>query len=147
MFFLSFCYVSYCVPVDHSVFCFVFPFYFSHPSYNRKYSCAPLLSAPQKAKKNNLTAAAVSAAAQLFLEKKKAASASALLPRDTLFSFPAGFCFQNRPRYARVAMACFHSPPAHALGAPRDGAAAPNPRWPLRPVGGGQCVCFFSSTR
>jgi hypothetical protein len=44
-------------------------------------------------------------------------------------------------RCARVTMACFHSPPTHALGAPRDRAAAPNPRWPLRPADGGQCVC------
>ena len=28
---------------------------------------------------------------------------------------------------------------------PRVGAAAPNPRRTRRPVGGGQCVCFFSS--
>ena len=107
------------------IFCFVLlSFYFSHPPHNRKYPCAPLLSAPQKAKKKvPCGGGSVSGGATSVSLKKKRRVHRPSFYETHSFGFLLDFVFQNCPRYARVTMACFHSPPAHALGACRDGAA------------------------
>ena len=86
----------------------------------------------------------VSGGAAFFLKKESGECIGPPSTRHTRL-VSCWILFSSRPRYARVTMACSRSPPAHALGAPRDGAAAQNPRRTLRPVGasGGQCVCFF----
>ena len=128
------------------IFCFVLlSFYFSHPPYNRKYPCVPLVSASQKAKKVPCGGGSVSGGATFSLKKKSGECIGPPSTRHTRL-VSCWILFSSRPRYARVTMACSRSPPAHALGAPRDG-PLPKPEAHIASGGWRPMRLFFSSTR
>ena len=99
----------------------------------------------KKQKKKSLAVAAVSAAAQLFLEKRKRRVHRPSFHETHLFGFLLDFQFSKPSTVCPCYYGVFPFSSCPRLGRFSRRAAAPKPRCTRRPVGGGQCVCFFSS--
>ena len=128
------------------IFCFVlFPFVFFSPSLQQEISLrAPFVCAAKSKKKSPLRWRQCQRRHSFFLKKESGECIGPPSTRHTRLVFCWIFSFPNRPRYARVTMACFCSPlPPTRWMLLETGPLLKNPRCTRRPVGGGQCVSFF----
>ena len=129
------------------IFCFVLlAFYFSHPPHNRKYPCAPLLSASQKAKnKSPLRWRQCQWRRHFFFEKRKwRVHRPSFFETRHSFGFMLDFVFKS-PSVCPCYYVVFPFSSRPRAGRSSRRAAAPNPRWPdcVRWVAANASVFFF----